>query len=255
MSSKIFLYQAPSVQGDSEALEEYLGSNFGVQVERRGDFFSFFDFDLEATARKLAELRVTDITSSFQKNDPLPMEVKVEERALEGKKQAVGVLYDGFALMEFLKGLMPREEVRAGYLHLYITERLLGTFGQGDRRYHARAIVLGYPSIISTPGLVEAPARPREYYLEKGTGIAPEILKDKYSHQFLDYGDERMTEVLKGYASMATFYQFFGEAFCSDKNCRLYNAHWQEELLRAQLSRPGFCNYHEGLRKSLVKGG
>ncbi|MFC1938628.1 DUF6775 family putative metallopeptidase [Chloroflexota bacterium] len=39
-----------------------------------------------------------------------------------------------------------------------------------------------------------------------------------------------------------------GDPFCEDKGCRLYNAHWQEELIFAQLGAGyEFCESHTRL--------
>ncbi|MEE9365582.1 MAG: DUF6775 family putative metallopeptidase, partial [Dehalococcoidales bacterium] len=108
------------------------------------------------------------------------------------------------------------------------------------------------PSVISTTGIIEAPAKPREYYLLKQQyerlGKAPDELKERYRGRFIDYGDERLTEVAKGYAMQAVFYSLVGEPFCEDKGCRLYNAHWQEDLIFAQLeSGYEFCPRHAEL--------
>jgi hypothetical protein len=43
----------------------------------------------------------------------------------------------------------------------------------------------------------------------------------------------------------AVFYALTGDPFCDDPCCRLFNAHWQREMLAAQLSRPDFCRRHE----------
>lgn len=251
MRGKVFLYQSPHSEGDSGRLKEYLAGSFGVEVEVRGDIFSFASGEGEL-ARKLAEARVVDVIKPFKKNDPLPMELRVEKDTLKGKRAPV-ILYDGFMLMLILKKLLPRKEVKAEYLHLYLTERLFGTFDEGDKRYHARAVVLGYPSIVSPTGIVEAPAKPREYYLERRLSPhATEMLREKYKERFIDYGDPRMQKALEGYTAMAVFYHFLGETFCENVHCRLYNSHWQEELINSQLSQPEFCPRHEKMRKKLA---
>jgi hypothetical protein len=112
--------------------------------------------------------------------------------------------------------------------------------------------VYGIPSIISTTGVVEAPAKPREYYLLKQQygmlGKDPLELKDRFKGRFIDYEDERLTEVMRGYAMQAVFYSLIGDPFCEDKGCRLYNAHWQEELIFAQLEGEyEFCPRHTEL--------
>jgi len=43
----------------------------------------------------------------------------------------------------------------------------------------------------------------------------------------------------------ALFYHLSGEPFCDDPHCRLYNAHWQHELIHARLaSFYAFCPRH-----------
>ncbi|MFC1860594.1 DUF6775 family putative metallopeptidase, partial [Chloroflexota bacterium] len=114
----------------------------------------------------------------------------------------------------------------------------------------------GVPSIISTTGLVEAPAKPREYYLLKQQyerlGKDLTELKERFKGRFIDYEDERLTEVMKGYAMQAILYALTGDPFCEDKDCRLYNAHWQEELIFAQLGGEyEFCGRHTRILDSL----
>jgi len=116
--------------------------------------------------------------------------------------------------------------------------------------------VYAFPSVISTTGIVEAPARPREYYLLKqqyemlGKDLLE--LKEKFKGCFIDYEDEHLTEVMKGYALQAVSYSLTGDPFCEDKGCRLFNAHWQEELIFAQLeSQYEFCEYHTKVLDSL----
>jgi hypothetical protein len=49
----------------------------------------------------------------------------------------------------------------------------------------------------------------------------------------------------------AVIYALTGEAFCDDARCRLYDAHWQEEMLRAQLEEPEFCERHRKMIRDL----
>lgn len=103
----------------------------------------------------------------------------------------------------------------------------------------------GFPSLISTTGIVEAPAKPKEFYELKqeyvalGLPVPIEELKKKFRGRFIDYDDERLTEIMKGYVMQALFYHIFGEPFCRERRCRLFNAHWQEEVLEAQLGQTG----------------
>jgi len=151
-------------------------------------------------------------------------------------------LYDGFVLQRLLAEPIPDAE--RDHLHLIFTSLLTCTFSEDDWRYHGRAVVCGTPSIISTTGIVEAPAKPREFYLGM-TDIGS--LKKKFAGRFIDYGDDRMAAAAACYALQAVF--FFvadGEPFCEDKGCLLFNAHWQEDLVRI-LEKPRLCAKHQAM--------
>ncbi len=244
---RIFIYREPGVELNLASIAGYLAGN-GARVELRGSFFSRFA-NLQEAAGKIAGMRISDPSRPAVEEEPLYGEVKYELRVLRGEARPGGVVYDGFLLQSYMRSLLPRQEVGLDKLHLSVTPRLLATFDEDDRRYHLRAIILGYPAIISTSGIVEAPAKPKEFYLQRRLlgedALAEARIKQKLREKLLDYGDPRMDEVLKGYALQALFYQLFGEAFCESTRCRLYNAHWQEELLAAQLSQPELCEKHK----------
>jgi hypothetical protein len=174
--------------------------------------------------------------------------VRYEERALEDPSRAGGVIYDGFAvqraLYPYASGADDDET-----LDVALLDRALGTWG-GDGRWHKRVAVLGRPALVSVPGLYEAPAKPEEYYKEKSKyamagGVPPrEYLENKVEGDFLVEDDPRTTDALKGYALAAYHYATTGEAFCDDERCRLYDAHRQEGVVRAQLRGPEFCDEH-----------
>ena len=76
-------------------------------------------------------------------------------------------------------------------------------------------------------------------------GVGETQAKEGLEDCFVDHGDPRLTELLKGYSMQAVFYHLVGEPFCEDRDCRLFNAHWQEEMIRAQLqSGEDFCPEH-----------
>ena len=128
------------------------------------------------------------------------------------------------------------EELNGKYIHLIFTGRLFGTFE--DRRYHARVVLMGTPSLISTSGLIEAPAKPREYYYVKGrliqSGMDTAELDNIYKGRFVEYDDPKITSILTSYALQVIFYELTGEAFCDNAACCLSNSHWQEEVLKVQ---------------------
>jgi len=264
---QIILYDegtAPTL--DPGALAAYLRDRTGCQaVEVRGPFLVEHSSPdaAPALAPRMARLKVRDVDSLSAECAPLHAEVEFERRRLANRDQgAFGVLYDGFAFQLLLRNLLPADEVRLDRVHIAFTNRLIATWDEDDLRYHLRAIILGLPAIISTTGLVEAPAKPREFYLARqrlGLTARPEVtdalLREQFQGQFLDHDDPRLTEVAKGYAMQAIACQVTGEAFCPDPDCRLFNAHWQEELLRAQhcastSPHPGereYCQRHEEL--------
>ena len=137
-------------------------------------------------------------------------------------------------------------------IDILLTDKLIATYDDSDKRLHLRAAIFGYPSVVSLSGIVEAPAKPREYYLQKQKysqlkvwGLKEEEVKRKFKNRFIDYQDTRLTEVLKGYIAQAVFFSHTGDPFCEKKTCRLFNAHWQEDLIKAQIKSGNFCNFHK----------
>lgn len=213
---------------------------------------------LQRLAVGFAKARVHDPFKSVADREPLYGEVAYERRRLTQRGEAKGVIYDGFMVQGLLASLFDRTEMNRWRLPLIFTNQLLATFDESDRRYHLRTVILGYPAIVSTTGLVEAPAKPREFYLAReqframGLDAVSPILASELRDRCLLPNDERLTEVAKGYALQAVFYALFGEAFCDDKDCRLYNAHWQEEMLHAQLNGAyDLCPRHEAMLQNL----
>ncbi len=255
---KVILYDEgiPRVLNIAE-IAEYLREKLTtVEVELRESPFCSVADRLSDYAQRIASLKIQDATKPMLSGQgPLYGEIEYEKRRISGKTKAFGVLYEGLALQRIFRELIPREERSLNLVHIVFTNRLLATWEAADRRYHARTSLYGLPSIISTTGIVEAPAKPREYYLRKQQceiiGKDPQELKESFRGRFIDYDDERLTEVVKGYAMQAVFYSLIGNPFCQDRGCRLYNAHWQEELVFAQLeSQYEFCPRHAGLLES-----
>lgn len=207
---------------------------------------------LQRLAVGFAKARVHDPYQPVIEREPLYGEIAYERRRLTQRGEAKGVIYDGFMVQELLSSLFDRREMNRWGLPIVFTNQLLATFDESDRRYHLRTVLLGYPAIVSTTGLVEAPAKPREFYIAReqfrvmGLDAMSPVLAAELKDRCLLLNDERLTEVAKGYALQAVFYTLFGEAFCDDKDCRLYNAHWQEEMLHAQLDGEyDLCPRHE----------
>jgi hypothetical protein len=254
LPSKIFLYDEPRSKSlNVKEISKYIEERTGLEVETREDFLRrFIPEDIESLAKKLASARVKNL-EKVEEHEPMHAEVGIEKRLLTNQDLRLpGILYDGLKLHGIFQSMIPKVERNLGFVHMAFTERLFGTFNEDDRRYHARVIICGYPSIISTSGIVEAPAKPRGFYAAKeklmGMGIeAHDMLKEEYKGEFIDYEDERMTEVMKGYAMQAFFFHLGNEPFCSDPHCRLFNAHWQSEAIEAQLGGDRYCAKHEAI--------
>jgi len=253
--NKILLYDEGTAQAlNIEEVAKYLRRKLAkVGVEVRGSPFYPLQDRISDYARKIASTKIQEPNKKIKpEQEPLHGEIEYEKRRILGTTKSFGILYDGFYLQKLFLEIIPGGERRLEFVHIFFTNRLFATWDEHDRRYHARVSVYGIPSIISTTGVVEAPAKPREYYLLKPQyqklGKDLTQLKDKFKGCFIDYEDQRLTEVMKGYAMQAVFYSLIGDPFCEDKGCRLYNAHWQEELIFAQLrSEYEFCPRHAGL--------
>jgi len=201
---------------------------------------------------EVAKIKVREMNFLAVDHVPLPGEVRFEKRILDDPDNCkIGVIYDGFELQRVFRELIHGDELDLENIHIVFTNRLIATLDENDRRYHARVIICGHPSIISTTGIVEAPAKPRDFYRMKmgynifGMNVPPtEVLKQQFQDRFIDYDDPRLTEVMKGYIMQAIVYHITGEAFCNDRQCRLFNAHWQEEVIEAQMNGGKLCDEH-----------
>ena len=200
-------------------------------------------------ARLFALARVKDPSKHDQISQPMFGEIEYERRLIEGDAEAGGVVYDGRNLSEVFSGLVPRRDLSS--CSIVVTDRLISTFSRDDLRHHLRTAVFGFPSIVSVPGVVEAPARPREYYLLKqqleteGAGeFAIAELKSSFKDRFLDYEDSRIPDVVSGLVLQCTMFHLTLRPFCGNKGCMLYNSHWQEELIASEVISHSLCGRH-----------
>ena len=267
----VHLYNEPTADTlNVKKISDYLKKRLpGVEINIREEFFTHHlvhfspktrEEIIDSLAKRIAHIRISNLNVQETFFEPLSAEMEYEKRKIEEPNhKSFGILYQGFELQGVLAELISEEEKELKHLHVIFTNQLFGTWSQNDSRYHARVSIYGFPTIISTTGLVEAPAKPKEYYLLKREyhmlGMREEVtsdLKEKFQGRFIDYDDSRTTEVMKGYAMQALFYYLIGDPFCLDKNCRLYNAHWQEEVIHAQLKSPyEFCPLHREILNSL----
>ena len=260
--NKIILYKEPSISEiNIEQLIEFLEKKISVKVKVKDNIFREFNSE---EFKHLSSIRIKDVKKPFQIYKASDDEIKFEKRLCDDSslmntttrvEDAIEIsevfMYDGFELQKILRYLDDDSET----LHIIITNRLTCTFDENDRRYHARAVICANPSIISTTGIIEAPAKPREYYFEvmalKAQGLDIESVKEKYKDEFLKYDDKRLTKIIEGYILQIIFYNITGESFCEDIQCRLNNAHWQKDLLFSQIEISKLCKKHKEILASL----
>ena len=252
--SKIILYDEPTVpEIHLEKLGKFLKETFPVEIEFRKNIFELSD---ENTFREIAKTRVFEIKKPFGKHEPSQEEILLEKENKDMSEHEEMILYDGFEFHKAISKLVSADESKLEILHIIFTNKLTCTFDENDFRYHARALIGSNPAIISTSGVVEAPAKPKQYYLELMGNFSEEKIEEinvKYKGQFLEYHDARTSEILEGYLLQAVMYYETGEAFCDDNTCRLFNAHWQKDLFRTQLENKKFCEKHQQLLESLKR--
>ena len=250
--SRIILYDEPAyphIRADD--LARFAERTLGVASEVRPPILDGASHD---TLRDVASARVRDHRIPFRRYSPSPEEV-LQERSPPRNI----VLYDGFELQGVFSGLVPPDELRLDTLSVVFTTRLACTYDCDDLRYHGRAVIAANPGIISTTGVLEAPAKPREYYVEMmqmaRMGLNEGVLREKYSGTYLEYDDPRMPRVIQGYLLQAAFYHMTGMPFCGDPSCRLFNSHWQADLIRSQIESGRLCGYHRGVLGARSQGG
>jgi hypothetical protein len=251
MVEQVTLYRAPTTVADADAIADWLRERIAADVAVRDRFLSrYADDDLP---EELAETRVLDPYDRETGNTMVGI-VRYEERALEQPERAGGVIYDGLQVQHRLGRRIPDDEQSLAHLHVPLLDRVLGTWGDHDGRWHKRVNVLGQPALVSVPGLYEAPAKPEQYYKEQQkhamlSGGSPprEVLENEVEGDFLVDEDPRTTDALKGYVLQAYHYLSTGEGFCDEERCRLSNPHRQPGVVDAQLRDPEFCDEHAPL--------
>lgn len=241
--TKVFIYSDyTSTSLDIDFVIEHL-RQYGLQIEDRGNLIGFLSPSEEVLyklANDFSSTYIDDISTPLNILNPVDStEVELEVNKLLGRKDLQGKFYDGNWIQRILYRLFSEKvnhELNSGCIHLIFTSRLFGTYE--DRRYHARVVLTGTPALISTSGLVEAPAKPREYYYVKGrliqSGLGTGELDNMYRGRFVEYDDPKISSILPSYALQAIFYELTGNAFCDNPHCCLSNSHWQEEVLKVQ---------------------
>ena len=264
--SKIFLYNEPAVQEIQILnLKNFLLETFHVDVVIKECIFNNLDGKI---IEKISGCRIFDPKMPFKEHLPSKQEMDFEKSVckdtkLMGKTTMIEdarriedvVMYDGFEVQNIISDIITENDSDQNNLHIVFTNKLTCTYDTADSRYHGRSVICSNPAIISTTGMIEAPARPREYYFEamkcKMQGLDIQNVKKNYNGKILDYHDQRLSKIAEGYLLQVIFYYMTGDAFCDSLDCRLNNAHWQKDLLYSQLEIGKLCHKHQTLLDKL----
>jgi len=246
--SKIIIYNEPTVpEINIKKIQEFILETFGIKIQIRDNIFKNLD---KKICEKIASTRIFNLKKSFENHIPTIKEISMELENKDMSNKEEMILYDGIELNKMVRELIPTIENTQDTLHIIFTNKLTCTFDENDFRYHARAWVGSNPIIISTTGIIEAPAKPKQYYLDLMTNFSEEKIEDikkKYKGQFLEYNDSRTSQIVEGYILQSIFYYETGEVFCDNNQCRLFNSHWQKDLLRSQIENKKLCKKHEDI--------
>lgn len=233
---EIILYDWQQHRGVStKKIAEFLGSTFGVTSSVGSGF--------ERTMISAELCIITDIWHRFGR-----------AQAGASTPPDAPTLYDGHEILRMIRDAGPTVPLD-GPLTIIITDMLVCTYDDADARYHARPVVAAATSLVSTASMVWGPARSREYYADvlacAGSQECLDGVESRHAPHHLTSDDLRMQQVAEGYAMQAVFYGMTGEAFCDLPDCRLYNAHWQSELFRAQKGAK-LCKRHQLMLDGLI---
>ena len=244
--SKIILYDEPTVpEIKLSRLKKSLSGLVPIKIETRKNLFSDLDDEMY---EKITSTKIFDIKKPFQKQSVFPNNTLIEKENTDGFQKEEIPLYDGIEFQKIISEVIPENENRIDILNIVFTNKLTCTFDESDFRYHGRSLIASNPAIISTTGMIEAPAKPKEYYLELITDCSEEKVNEinkKYRGQFLEYHDSRLSEVAEGHILQAIMYYETGDEFCNNIGCRCFNAHWQKDLFHSQIDNKKFCNNHQ----------
>ena len=241
--SKIILYNEPTVpEIQIEKIKQFITDTFQIKVEVKDNFFESLE---DKVFENIASTQIFDLKKQFKKHIPTQEEIQIEIENQDISEKDIMTLYDGFELQNIITENISNID---NTFHIIFTNKLTATFDNDDFRYHARALISSNPSIISTTGIIEAPAKPKQYYLDLMTNFSEEKIeeiKEKYKGEFLEYHDSRLKDIVEGYVLQAIIYHTTGEAFCKNKECRLFNSHWQKDLFYSQVENKRFCEKHQ----------
>ena len=226
----IYIYQdEPSHSLDIDRVSKSLNyfNQYEFRIRKLSDYI-----DVKEFSEYLDSIRIGDI-----------------EKALDNRRSGNEVItpdrknfFDGYWLQRKLYSVISSnfaDEIREDCLHIVLTGKLFGTFE--SKRYHARVLLTGEPCLLSTSGIVEAPARPREYYFAKAKLMAEQSdiseLDKIFAGSFVEYDSPKITDIIYSYILQLIKYRQTGYPFCENDKCCLFNSHWQKDVLEIQYKK------------------
>jgi len=233
--SKIFIYIDCRIENvKPETLKEFLKEKTGREVRVKKNFLQ--KKYKKNLAKEIANTKVRDKRKrKFKK--PLPKEIEIEKRVIEENKELLGIIYDGNQLTKLLQNLLNHEEKKNHTV--IVTKRLIGTLEKNESHYHIRTVINSIPSIISISGIVEGPAKPRDYYFADRNEK-----EDVLDFEPMRLSDKRMESAVRSYLLQTIFWRLEGYPFCDIERCRLFNSHWQKDVIKNQVNGK-LCEKHE----------
>jgi hypothetical protein len=241
---------------------KFLKETLPVEVVVKDNFFKEFT---SQQIQKVSETRIFEIQNTFRRHNPSQTDLELEEQFCKNSKVmeqtkkpeeadsiSEVVMYDGFEIQKIIRESLQDFENKT--LHIILTNRFTCTYDESDARYHGRAVICANPAIISITGIIEAPAKSSEFYIEamanRAQGLDITSVKEKHEGEFLEYHDKRLSKVIEGYLLQVIFYVLVEESFCDYMDCRLNNAHWQRDLLYSQIEIRKLCDKHQKILDS-----
>lgn len=173
--------------------------------------FPFIKIDLRSSGDYFSKSSIpADLGGKFVTQ--LPKDV-VQQAELQNSSSEVDktiIFIDGFYLQRIYTNIIDKNEIHLEHAHIIFEDKLVCTFDENDRRFHARPIICGSPTIISIPSIVEGPAKPKAYYFKQ---MMKDLLSknskeidNEFINRYVSYGDSRMPQVVTGYAIQAVFF-------------------------------------------------
>ena len=165
--SKIILYNEPTVpEIQIEKIKQFIIEIFQIRVEIKDNFFESLE---DKIFEKIASTQIFDLKKQFKKHIPTQEEIQIEKEKIDTSEKDVMILYDGFELQNIIAENI---SITDDKLQIIFTNKLTATFDNDDFIYHDRALISSNPTIISTTGIIEAPAKPKQYYLDLMTNFS-----------------------------------------------------------------------------------